>query len=284
MLGTGINGGKKMFDKLIESEPEGADFKNRRNYFMVSSAVVGIIFAAAVVISIYAADFSLGTSRFELVELIAPDSLSKPEPEPRPQPRNSQPQPAKQAQVAMRPELVARVDETPKDVPTAISTVKNPVKERAEGITEVGPLTTDPVGDPSSTRGTGTQPTAGTGLTASGPKDTEKEPDPEPPPVKKPEPPVVKTIVSGGVVNGKATSLPKPSYSAAAQAVGAQGKVTVQVLIDESGRVISANAVSGHVLLQPSAIAAARNARFSVTYLSGVPVKVTGMIVYNFTK
>ena len=275
---------KTMFDKLIETEPARADFRDRRTYFMVSSAIVGIIFAAAVVFSIYAADFSLGTNRFELVELIAPDALSKPEPEPRPQPRTSQPQAAKQPQVAMRPEIIERIDTTPKSVPTTISTVQNPIKERAEGITDVGPLTTDPVGDPASTRGTGDPGTSGPGLATSGPKVIEKEPEPEPPPVKKPEPPPVKTVVSGGVVNGKATYLPKPTFSAAAQAVGAQGKVTVQVLIDESGRVISANAVGGHVLLQPAAEAAARNARFSTTYLSGVPVKVTGVIVYNFTR
>ena len=52
-----------MFDKLIVSEPEGADFKNRRSYFMVSSIVVGALFLTAVVISIYSADIGLGNDR-----------------------------------------------------------------------------------------------------------------------------------------------------------------------------------------------------------------------------
>ena len=93
----------------------------------------------------------------------------------------------------------------------------------------------------------------------------------------------VPKIISGGVVNGKAVSLPKPAYPAAAKAVRAQGAVNVQVTIDEEGNVISATAVSGHPLLRAAAVSAARQAKFSPTQLSGQSVKVTGVIVYNFT-
>jgi TonB family protein len=58
--------------------------------------------------------------------------------------------------------------------------------------------------------------------------------------------------------------------------------VVVQVTIDETGKVISAKAVSGHPLLQAAAVQAAYGARFSPTQLSGQPVKVTGQINYNF--
>ena len=105
----------------------------------------------------------------------------------------------------------------------------------------------------------------------------------EPPPPKKestPKPPP-KTI-SGGVLNGKALSKPQPAYPPIAKAARASGTVTVQVLVDESGKVVSAHAVSGHPLLQQSAVAAARQARFSPTLLSGQPVKVSGVITYNF--
>lgn len=98
-------------------------------------------------------------------------------------------------------------------------------------------------------------------------------------PASKPPPP--KTI-SGGVLNGKAISLPKPAYPAIAKAAHASGTVNVQVTVDESGNVISASAVSGHPLLRQSAISAARGAKFRPTMLSGQPVKVTGVIVYNF--
>jgi len=56
----------------------------------------------------------------------------------------------------------------------------------------------------------------------------------------------------------------------------------VQVTIDENGNVISASAVSGHPLLRQAAEQAARQAVFKPTLLSDQPVKVTGVIVYNF--
>lgn len=91
-----------------------------------------------------------------------------------------------------------------------------------------------------------------------------------------------KTVVKGGVLNGKAVSKPQPSYSEEARRARAQGTVTVRVLIDEEGRVIEAQAISGHELLRAASEAAARKARFSPTLLSGRPVKVEGLIVYNF--
>lgn len=88
--------------------------------------------------------------------------------------------------------------------------------------------------------------------------------------------------ISGGVLNGKAISLPKPEYPAAAKAARAEGTVVVEITIDETGKVISAKAVNGHPLLQASAVAAARKAVFTPTKLSGQPVKVTGVVNYNF--
>ena len=88
--------------------------------------------------------------------------------------------------------------------------------------------------------------------------------------------------VSGGVLNGKATALAKPQYPAAARAVKAEGAVSVQVLIDENGNIESATAVSGHPLLRQAAETAARESKFSPTMLQGQPIKVSGIIVYNF--
>ena len=102
------------------------------------------------------------------------------------------------------------------------------------------------------------------------------------PPPPKPSPP--RAPISAGVLNGKATYLPKPVYPPIAKAAHASGTVNVQVVIDENGKVVSANAVSGHPLLQASAAAAARQAKFSPTVLSGQPVKVTGIIVYHFVE
>jgi TonB family protein len=97
-----------------------------------------------------------------------------------------------------------------------------------------------------------------------------------------PKPGAKRVVVSGGVLNSKAISKPKPEYPANAMAAGAQGVVTVQILVDEEGRVAEAVAVSGHPLLREAAVTAARNCRFAPTRLSGQPVKVSGVVTYNF--
>jgi TonB family protein len=88
--------------------------------------------------------------------------------------------------------------------------------------------------------------------------------------------------VSGGVLNGRAISLPQPVYPADAREANVSGAVTVQVTIDEEGKVILAKAVSGHPLLQDAAVDAALKARFTPMQLAGQPVKVSGVLTYNF--
>lgn len=88
--------------------------------------------------------------------------------------------------------------------------------------------------------------------------------------------------VSGGVLNGRAIELPKPIYPPEAKAAGASGAVSVQVLIDEKGRIISACAVSGAREFHRVVEGAAYQSKFSPTTLEGKPVKVSGIITYNF--
>ena len=88
--------------------------------------------------------------------------------------------------------------------------------------------------------------------------------------------------INGGVLNGKATEIPVPEYPTIARAAHASGAVTVEIMIDEGGNVIAAKAVSGHPLLQAAAVDAARQAIFTPTRLNGEPVRVTGVLVYNF--
>jgi TonB family protein len=89
-------------------------------------------------------------------------------------------------------------------------------------------------------------------------------------------------VVSGGVLNSRAVRLPMPPYPPIARAARASGTVVVQVTVDEEGNVMDARAASGHPLLQTAATAAARAAKFTPTMLGGQPVKVTGVITYNF--
>jgi len=88
--------------------------------------------------------------------------------------------------------------------------------------------------------------------------------------------------VSGGVLNGKATEMPTPDYPPHIASVRVSGNVNVQVIINGCGNIESATAVSGHLLLRASAVNAARRARFAPTRLSGMPVKVSGVLAYNF--
>jgi TonB family protein len=89
-------------------------------------------------------------------------------------------------------------------------------------------------------------------------------------------------IISGGALDGKAISKPDPAYPAVAKSVRASGTVVVQVTVDETGKVISAEATSGHPLLRAAAVQAARQAQFKPTLVSGKPVKVIGTLTYNF--
>jgi protein TonB len=103
-----------------------------------------------------------------------------------------------------------------------------------------------------------------------------------PPPVK----PVVKASlrpVSGGVLNGKALEMPRPVYPEMARRAQLTGVVTVEVVIDVSGKVIGARAVSGPEMLRDAAERAARQAKFTPALLSGQPVRVAGTISYNFS-
>lgn len=97
-----------------------------------------------------------------------------------------------------------------------------------------------------------------------------------------PDPKLADRSVSGGVLNGKALQLPKPTYPKAARAVRASGAVSIQVLIGEGGTVVSAEPISGHPLLRSSARSAACGGRFTPTLLEGKPVNVSGVITYNF--
>lgn len=269
-----------MFDNMIVSDAKGAESKGRSRYFIVSSAIVGILFLTAVVLSIYAVDIGLGNDEFELSTMLAPVTPDAPEPPRQEQPRNQSQ--TRQSDVPTRVHNIPRVEEAPTAIPDTISVNKSPFQTRPLGRFRIDSTDSPGAGVPleaGTSRGGGT---SGSSLVDTKPEavaETVKIPDP--PPALKTKPP---TMVSKGVVNGTATYLPHPLYPATAKMVGAQGAVSVQVTIDETGKVVSAKAVDGHPLLKPAAEKAAWNAKFSPTKLSDVPVKVTGMIVYNFKR
>jgi periplasmic protein TonB len=263
-----------MLDQLVESKSHMNEDK-RRSGFMLATliiAVFGVLTAWGV--DLFGKDFGMGSDDLALTTLVAPVPVPDEEP-PEPEKKPEQ----KQPDADVRKELIANMDMSPKE-PPPISVAKNTVKAiRTDRFTTIGDRDSDSGAaiDPGAAR---IVSDAGTGglSTSTGTDPTGGEAPPPPPPAKKAPP----KTVSGGVLNGKATSLPKPAYPPAARAVRAGGSVSVQVLISESGSVVSASAVSGHPLLRAAAEGAARGARFSPTLLSGQPVKVSGVITYNF--
>ena len=264
-----------MFEHLVESTSHKDDIA-RKGSFILGTVVVYVILGTALFVAgIYWYDAQLENQNLELTTLVAPVPVM-------PQQQQAEPEKAKPADapkdqaVATRTELVARVDQpiAPKEV-SAVASKVPPIPKGvpvALGTSNTEATVTGPIGSGSGIPG-------GTG-TAPAPVVKVDEPPPPPPPDPTPKKPTAP--ISGGVLNGKAISLPKPAYPAIAKTARASGQVTVQVTIDENGSVISARAVGGHPLLQAAAVAAARQARFSPTKLSGQPVKVTGVITYNF--
>lgn len=266
-----------MFDKLIESNSAEADFKARRKFFMMSFVVVGILFVSALMIDLYAQELNLGTEEFELAAIIAPVMPEAPEPK---QPRQPQTQSSNEpkSDVPVRNQLIDRLATSTK-IPDSISTTPSKYKEIPWGPMRIAPgPETDGIGSDRSYSNTGT-----TAAQTAEPAETEVVKIPPPPPITKAEPKKVVTQ-SKGVINGFAIDLPKPNYSAAARAINLTGRVNVQVSIDESGKVVSAKVVDGHMLFARDAEQAARRAKFRPTYLGDQAVRVTGVIVYNFTR
>lgn len=271
-----------MFDQLLETEPKGAEVKNRKGYFIISSIALFSILFTALIVSLFAVDLNLDMNDIDMVELVAPiDTTEQKLPETEIAPKQPKTQ-GGSSQMATRQFAMARIDESPRTVPSTVSTAKNSVKERLENF-KVGNFDSDAPASSGSGRGNGTGSGDGDGLGDETVAAVESAVDAPPPPVRKD--PVVKekpVVLSMGVVNSRAVSLPKPTIPATAKAGNAAGTVSVHVLIDEKGNVVSANAVSGNILLRASSEAAARNAQFTPTLLSGSPIKISGVINYHF--
>ncbi|HEX8136925.1 MAG TPA: TonB family protein [Pyrinomonadaceae bacterium] len=265
-----------MFDHLVESTSHKDDIARKGSFILGTIVVYVILGTALLVFSIWQYDAYLENQNLELTTLVAPVPVMPQQATPEQKQAKPAEQP-KEQQVATRTELVARVDQP--IAPKEVSAVASKVPPIPKGVpVAIGSSNTEAT--VSGPIGTGVGTGTGTGTGPSTPSVVVADEPPPPPP--KPSPPRPTAPISGGVLNGKAISLPKPQYPAIARTARASGTVTVQVTIDENGNVISAHAVGGHPLLQAAAVAAARQARFSPTKLSGQPVKVTGVITYNF--
>jgi TonB family protein len=85
-----------------------------------------------------------------------------------------------------------------------------------------------------------------------------------------------------GVLLGNAITRVEAVYPPTARMMGAFGTVKVQVTISELGRVVDAKAVSGHEVLRSAAVDAALKWVFKPTTVNGAPIKVQGILNFNF--
>jgi protein TonB len=267
-----------MFTNLIESDSHRKEFKRRSSFFLATVTAYALILAGAGVASIYAYDAHLEAQTNDLVLLdwVPPITPAAPEVRPREaQPiHRSAPSNAtidRTVTESVRTAAVAQTND-PTRVPPNVGTTASAVPP-VTGPFHLGNRNVDPPNVGANNSGdcvtcTGTTPVV-----------TVDDTPPTPPPVVKPP---TTTRLASSILISKAVSLPQPLYPALAKQIKAQGPVNVQILVDEQGKVISAHAVSGNPTLLAAAKDAALRARFTPTVLSGVPVKVQGLITYNF--
>ena len=262
-----------MFDHLVESQTDTEDLKRKGGFLGIFVLLYAVLLSGAAVASILVYDAHLDSQNLELETLVAPVPI------PPQEVKQEQKQEQKQTEknVDVREQLIADMDR-PDLKPQEIKSEATKIPPVRKGVTTIQGTTSSNADAP--VMGGPAGPSSGTGTTQAKTNIMDDDNDEPPPP--KPSPKPVPKTISGGVLNGKAISLPKPQYPQIARAAKASGTVVVQVTIDESGRVVSASAVSGHPLLKAAAVQAAYGARFSPTMLSGQPVKVTGTINYNF--
>jgi TonB family protein len=262
-----------MFNNLIESSSHRKEFKRRGSFLLFTSATYVALFVLTSVISIYAYDAHLEhqSTKLELITFVPPPIAETVQPETQRTPSRS---PivgeSSNADRPVRTVLIDRAD-NPNNPPEEVGVVA-PTILPAPSNAVLGRQNFDPVGPTAGVTGNG-DPNGG------GNPSLVRTMDP-PPAV--PVPPVKKIIRVAKVLNSQALSLPKPPYPPLAKQLHIQGVISVQVLIDETGRVISAKAVSGSPFLTGEAQKAAYQARFSPTLIGDQPVKVSGVITYNF--
>ncbi|HEY0077335.1 MAG TPA: TonB family protein [Pyrinomonadaceae bacterium] len=272
-----------MFGNLIESGSHKKDLKRKSTFFLGTLAFYVVLLMVAGVGSIYAYNARLEEQQFDVVMIMRfPPSQPQTAPETREAPRavarsSAAPQIASRPEVSVitpyRDDRIASREtrEVRAGTPVAIS---NLTSDPVENAGPIGPTSLG--GSPDGTRNSNSPG----GVIVRDPEDA-----PEPPritPKATPAPPVERRPISLGVINGRAIDKPTPAYPAIARAARAQGIVTVQILVDERGKVVSAQATGGHPLLRQAAVEAAYRVRFTPTLLTNQPVKVSGFITYNF--
>jgi len=264
-----------MFTNLIESQSHRKEFKRRSSFVLVTVAAYAVILFGVGVASIYAYDARLEAQNTDLmvdfwVPPVTPEPIHQAAPVQRPATSNNNSRVSSQP---VRPVLYESAS-NPLKAPDIVSAAPNPIPP-APPNTRIGNYISDPVSLP----GSNSQCVTCTGSDQLVRVETGTTSPPPPLPVVKP--PTTERVTSR-VLSSKALNLPQPAYPIIAKQARIQGPVNIQILVDEQGKVVSAQIVSGSPMLTSAAKEAAMRARFTPTILNGQPVKIQGVIIYNF--
>jgi len=261
-----------MFNNLIESSSHSKEYKRRGSFLLFTGVSYVVLFAIVGVASIYAYDAHLEEQTTEFVTLLPPQVVPERQPEVAARPEHARTTTTNENRVTERAVAMLSVNH-PEVVPDTVSAKPNtnlPLPEHSVAVITGRDTNPGSIGGPEG-------PATGGRQVVQPPQVVIADPPPA-----LPDPPKPPKVVSKGVITSQAISLPRPVYPEIAKRMHIQGTVSVQVLVDLDGRVISAKALSGSPFLTIEAQKAALQARFSPTFLSDQPVKVSGVITYNF--
>ena len=275
-----------MFNNLIESAPSAQNRKRVSRILFTTFAGYCIGLSLLFVMAVLAYDATIDVQNEMEVPMVLVIKTTDVKPEETPEavvnnPTGGNRHPANTNDIPIRKNKIESTDNSTK-IPDKVSAAPVTVKSVPKSIYKMGDRDYDA---PPLSIGTGGRNSnaAGNGSGNDGKVLIKVEAPPE---VKKPEPvkpkETPKILISGKVLNSTATSLPKPPYPAAAKTLRVSGTVNVKVTISEYGKVTSAVALTGHPLLRTISVEYAYKAQFTPTTISGQPVKVSGVIVYNF--
>jgi TonB family protein len=90
------------------------------------------------------------------------------------------------------------------------------------------------------------------------------------------------TRTSSGVTQPRLLNAPAPIYPYAARAEHVQGDVSVDLLIDETGKVASMTVLSGPALLRPAALDALKQRKYAPAMLDGKPTTSHIVVIVHF--
>lgn len=255
-----------MFDKLVESTNQKRAGRTGRYFLTTTLAYAGALTLLGLM-TIFWFNPALADTLEVAGILTPPPPLSGPPPQANRVQINETPRDIF-ATPTRPPERIA----DPREVPPSNPRPQNSQHPDIVGAPQFGPG-----------NGTGIIP-GGTENDAIPPPPPQPVVPPTPAPTPAPTPTPQQTVrMTSQMTQSKAIRRVQPPYPAIAKSAHVSGPVQVQVTISEDGTVNDAAVLSGHPLLREASVQAARQWVFSPTLLNGKPVRVVGVLTFNFT-